>query len=45
MIELSRLMGHDSSTLTDGVYAHMYKKDCSELRTRIASATSASGVA
>ncbi|GAB3535896.1 site-specific integrase [Arthrobacter tecti] len=36
MFELSRLMGHSSITVTDGTYAHMYKKDYSELRRRIA---------
>jgi integrase len=39
MFELSRLMGHSSITVTDGVYAHLYKKDYSELRARIAVAT------
>lgn len=39
MFELSRLMGHSSITVTDGVYAHMYKKDYSDLRERIARAT------
>ncbi|MFF2348082.1 tyrosine-type recombinase/integrase [Pseudarthrobacter sp. NPDC058119] len=39
MFELSRLMGHGSITVTDGVYAHLYKKDYSELRQRIARAT------
>lgn len=36
MFELSRLMGHGSITVTDSVYAHMYKKDYSELRSLIA---------
>lgn len=38
MFELSRLMGHSSITVTDGTYAHMYKKDYSDLRRRIAGA-------
>ncbi|EMY35751.1 phage integrase family protein [Arthrobacter crystallopoietes BAB-32] len=36
MFELSRLMGHSSITVTDSIYAHMYKKDYSDLRRRIA---------
>lgn len=39
MFELSRLMGHSSITVTDSVYAHMYKKDYSDLRRRITEAT------
>ncbi|MFD5276831.1 tyrosine-type recombinase/integrase [Pseudarthrobacter sp. NPDC058362] len=46
MFELSRLMGHGSITVTDGVYAHLYKKDYSELRARITTAArQATGVA
>lgn len=37
MFELSRMMGHSSITVTDGTYAHLYKKDYSDLRRRIAS--------
>lgn len=36
MFELSRMMGHSSITVTDGTYAHLYKKDYSDLRRRIA---------
>lgn len=42
MFELSRLMGHGSIAVTDGVYAHMYKKDYSELR-RLISASAEEG--
>jgi hypothetical protein len=45
MFELSRLMGHGSITVTDVVYAHLYKKDYSELRQRIALATLSRGTA
>ncbi|MCO4239566.1 site-specific integrase [Pseudarthrobacter sp. MDT3-28] len=45
MFELSRLMGHGSITVTDGIYAHMYKKDYSELRRRIADAQESTGAA
>jgi integrase len=39
MFELSRLTGHSSIAVTDGAYAHLYKKGYSELRQRIAMAT------
>lgn len=40
MFELSRLMGHGSITVTDGIYAHMYKKDYADLRALINDALS-----
>lgn len=39
MFELSRMMGHGSITVTDSTYAHLYKKDYSDLRRRIAKET------
>lgn len=38
MFELSRMMGHSSITVTDGTYAHLYKRDYRDLRRRIAAA-------
>lgn len=38
-------MGHGSITVTDGVYAHMYKKDYSEVRRQIADSQESTGAA